>query len=61
MSLLRKRGIVGKVVERRNGRQRTRSPITEVGRALLAEQQPLPSADAAEPMALGYMQGRGAA
>jgi hypothetical protein len=61
LSLLRKRGLVGKVVERRNGRRETRSPVTDAGRALLAAQQPLPSEYAPEPVALGYMQGRGAA
>lgn len=61
LSLLRKRGLVGKVVERRNGRQETRSPVTDAGRALLGEQPALQSDDAPEPMALGYMQGRGAA
>jgi len=64
LSLLRKRGLVGKQVTRGDdGRQKTLSPITEAGRALLASQGMLPGVDAAErePMGLGYMQGRGAA
>ena len=64
LSLLRKRGLVGKSIGRNDdGRQKTLSPITDAGRALLKSQGMLPGVDAAErePMGLGYMQGRGAA
>lgn len=49
LSLLRKRGLVGKVVGRADGHQKTTSPITEAGRALLAEQGMLPLSGAVKP------------
>lgn len=58
LSLLRKRGLVGKQVTRGDdGRQKTMSPITDAGRALLKAQPAFVADDTPEPMALEYGEG----
>lgn len=40
LGALRRKGLVGKVVKREQGRQKTTSPVTDAGRAFLASVAP---------------------